>query len=408
MKIHIKIDTLKCIGISMLLFMFLYEITLKGSPSILSSRKVAFAIIICCFLLYNKSLVKNYSISSAYWGIFLITIAVIIHELILLMVFSIQSEYMILPRLIYFLLYSVFASFLWGNFYKSTDQLMISFVFVGIIQSFIVYGQLLSGAFRNFLNNYFQQVGNVEFLREQRATGLGAEAAALSITLFISLIACSYFILCYNNYKYIVAYVFILSATLSVARTGFYCGVLLGIYNLFRIIMKKGSFLQVIKTLFYLALILAVLIFFVGKYGDIERIQWILNWATKIFSQGSQEDSISRFMNMEVPPLDVSTYWGTGVFRGIGWNGINFQNDGGYFQNYFAMGLIWSILFYGILFVIILKTIFKIKNIEVKLLMLIFAAVLMVVEIKEPFVLKYVSVFSIMLMLNVILKKKEG
>ncbi|WP_204864747.1 hypothetical protein [Drancourtella massiliensis] len=285
---------------------------------------------------------------------------------------------------------------------------MISFVFVGIIQSFIVYGQLLSGAFRNFLNNYFQQVGNVEFLREQRATGLGAEAAALSITLFISLIACSYFILCYNNYKYIVAYVFILSATLSVARTGFYCGVLLGIYNLFRIIMKKGSFLQVIKTLFYLALILAVLIFFVGKYGDIERIQWILNWATKIFSQGSQEDSISRFMNMEVPPLDVSTYWGTGVFRGIGWNGINFQNDGGYFQNYFAMGLIWSILFYGILFVIILKTIFKIKNIEVKLLMLIFAAVLMVVEIKEPFVLKYVSVFSIMLMLNVILKKKEG
>lgn len=72
------------------------------------------------------------------------------------------------------------------------------------------------------------------------------------------------------------------------------------------------------------------------------------------------------------------------------------------------MGLIWSILFYGILFVIILKTIFKIKNIEVKLLMLIFAAVLMVVEIKEPFVLKYVSVFSIMLMLNVILKKKEG
>lgn len=407
MKIHIKIDTLKSIGMSVLLFMFLYEITLKGSPSILSSRKLALAIIIFIFLLYKKSLIKSIYITSAYRGISLITIAVIVHELILIMIFSVQSQFIILPRLIYFLLYSVLASYLLAIFYNSINQVMISFVISGVVQSFIVYGQLLSGAFRNFLNNYFQQVGNVEFLREQRATGLGAEAAALSIILFIALIACSYFILCFNDYKYIVAYVFILSATLSVARTGFYCGVLLGIYVLLRITIKKGSFLQVIKTLFYLALIVSVLIFFIGKYGDAERIQWILNWATKIFSQGRQEDSFNRFMNMDVPPLDISTYWGTGVFRGFGWNGIDFQNDGGYFQSYFAMGLIWSILFYVIIYFTILKTILKIKNIELKILMLILMAVLMVIEIKEPFVLKYVSVFSIMLMLNVILKKKE-
>ena len=191
---HSVIDTL-------VLFFFIYEIQILNTPSIFSTRKMALFYIgvkVIFDLYTKKTIVIPKIIKKTSSRIVLVVAYTIFHLLFLILVngFDENGSYVI-NRVIYFLIYVPVGSILFTLYFSDSFRFMKALINSILIQSTIIFGQFLLSDFRIFLDKYFVSTGNVSYLRENRANGLGAEGAALSLTLF-----CGMFLIGYLFQKY--------------------------------------------------------------------------------------------------------------------------------------------------------------------------------------------------------------
>lgn len=396
-----------------LLFLYLFEFELLGTTSLLSSRKLAFMLVIFIYILVflkNKGNSFTESHLKEFSTIFVFLIYILGYLLFLILIYGIvdDSTY-IYPRLIYFLLYSILGSLLFSKIFNKVDHFLNGLIIAVFIQSTIVYLQFISPDIRSFFKNTFVEQGNISYLRENRASGLGAEGATLSLLLFSGLFACGYFIIKNQKIIYMLLYIYILISILLVARTGLY----IGLINLFIILLlsyKKDKsikyFMNFGKYLTIIISSLTMLWFILLKYIDEQRINKIFDWTSSLFNDGLNEGSVQAISKMVIPELTIETLFGTGITRGESGLGTIIQHDSGYIQAYFAFGLINSILFYIIIYLLLFILIKKINNKLMKTYLYFYLIILIVVEVKEPFIFKYMLPF-ILMTITLLYRKNE-
>lgn len=384
---------------SLIIFMFIYEFSIINTPSILSSRKLSILIVTIYLLLKNDF--KDYSnrfkfkiyYKRPYILISLILVYILGYLLFLKSIYmSVEESQYILARMLYFILYFILGTQLFTKYFKSINDFLKSLIIANIIQSSVVYGQFLFIGFRNFLYKTFESTGNISYLRTDRANGLGAEGANLSILLFCGLFACGYFIIKNKkiNSKLIISYMYILFATMLVGRTGF----VLGVINILIIIifMSRWDFNRITITCIKIAIVsFFVLVIFntvIENYVEIERFEKILTWSQSIFKSGFNDRSFVHLSNMDIPKISMETIIGTGIYRGTSTMGTVIQHDGGYIQSYFSMGLFNSLIFYCGLYIFFLKMISKVYDNNIRKYFFILFIILGIMEFKEPFTIK--------------------
>lgn len=378
---------------SLISFFYIYDIGINSLPTLVSSRKIVlFGLIIYFFI--NKQFIK---IDKKFLVFFLIIIFLGIYIFLILFTSNTFShENSILSRYIYFVLYGLIGSYLIMNIFNSLDTFLNCVKYAGVYQSFIIFCIFSFEAVREFCNNNFINEGNISFLRAtDRGTGLGAEGAYLTILLFLSIICCIYFILKKVNIINNILVICILSvASFIVGRTGLYATILIIMYFVVKEIFTKHNL--TIKTIIIFLVSIVLIIFsiiLVLKLSQSnERIEKIIRVFSGILNFEEGDRSINMLKQMEIPQFNVNFLFGYGIYRGI-INGINFQNDMGYIQSYFSMGIIGSVVFYGYILYYLKYCLRKIRSTDknIYLLLRLLLLVLIVIEIKEPFFIKGIT-----------------
>lgn len=378
-----------------IIFLFIFDISLINLTNMLSTRKVILVLLLFYWILsIHKFSILNKTSTKMYF-IFFINLMILLWLFILSLGwdFSSEAEY-IHSRVIYFIIYSLVGSVLVAHFFKSMNEFIYAIILAMIFQSIIVFSQFSFESIRVFMESTFENSGNIAYTRTDRANGLGAEGAYLSLLLSTGLFFCSYFIIIRSKIelKYILPYLIILLATMLTGRTGLYIGLSIslgiGAYLLF-----KGFGRYLIKIVPIIILAFFTLSFFSERVGiDQERIDGISQWATNLFDEGLDERSVNHFMNMDIPSISNEMLLGTGVYRGITSNNTSIQHDSGYIQMYTGLGLIFSVIFYLSLFVFLLMLLKDVEGKKLKLFLGIYIILIFIVEVKEPFIFKYMPV----------------
>lgn len=109
------------------------------------------------------------------------------------------------------------------------------------------------------------------------------------------------------------------------------------------------------------------------------------------FLFSGHDASVSDLATMPVPPLSMSTFFGTGLISTTD-AGNPSGHDSGFVQVYFAMGLIHAIVFYAIYAMVLLR----LFRWQPTLLQCLLAGIFFIIELKEPYLFKYSTLFVLM------------
>ena len=111
-------------------------------------------------------------------------------------------------------------------------------------------------------------------------------------------------------------------------------------------------------------------------------------------------------LKMNLPELSPELLYGAGYGRGLSLTGVNVQNDIGYVQRIFSLGIFFGIMFYLINFICFWKISSKVKKKEFRFYYRILILVLFVLELKEAFFYYYLVPSMILLIGFVAIREK--
>jgi hypothetical protein len=380
---------LKCI----ITFLFIFDITILGNSTLFSSRKVIFILLIFYYLV-SKSKSKLIGEYRLYFSIlFIVNVLIILWLINLSLVWTINANASpVFSRELYFIIYVIVGPILLSSLFQNLKEFCKVVIYVMTIQAAIVFGQFLFEEVRVFLNATVHSSGNISYLRRDRATGVGAEGANLSVLLASGLYYYSYYMLFKQkvNFRVITIYFFILCATFLAARTGFYLALINSIIVLIFLSFKHfgKNMIKIIPTFILFVFVIQTVI---EKLGIGKRVEAINTWITSLMRNGVGESSFSALLSMEVPRLTNETIVGTGIYRGTTSMGTVIEHDSGYVQMYSSMGLIFSVIFYTSLLLFMILLIKKIKHKYLKLYFTSYLIAVYVMEYKEPFIYYYMA-----------------
>lgn len=291
-------DILLQISRLILMFMFIYEFQLKEFPTFLSSRKIAFVIFFTIFLvkLCQKKYVINRQYISNIKPITIIMILISIYVLVINIFLPAVEGRSILSQMVYLIIYSLAAPVIFPCVYTSMEQLAQNVIWSNIIQSFIIYAQFCFVPIKELMHKYVVNSGNVSYLRADRAKGLGAEGALLSVLLFLGILMACYFIIFKREKKYFYPAVFMFIAGIPVGRTGVcLSAVILAITFIIYIITEKNK--QVIICACFMILETIAIMGFMRLNAGKEYFDWVVQRQLSIIVKGYKDDSIVQFIN---------------------------------------------------------------------------------------------------------------
>lgn len=349
--------------VSLILFFFVYDVQIKGVPTILSSRKWSLAIMIFFSVIHFKryygivlraphlanvtgAIYKKYLLGIVLVWLYSILIAIINERM--------GDSYVDFKNLFYFLIFSVIGPLFLSNVFQDKEELFDSLILVGILQSTIIYALLISAPLRELFDAHFQTDARFGYLSKNiKVLGLGSGGAALSVLLFLSMYSAGFFLL--NEKKIITStfsFIYILGASFFTGRTGLFAGIILFLIILtekMRHKMKASSFVKGVLVL--VGFLIAVSIALKYLSGNESLSAKVLN----SFKHLSISETLSRtndlsylyvISRMNYPDISAELLYGAGHGRGLSVTGVNVQNDIGYVQRIFSLGIFVGIIFY--------------------------------------------------------------
>jgi len=268
-----------------------------------------------------------------------------------------------------------------------------AFCVVTFIQSLFIIYSYLSPDFRLWTYQALIQGGNIPLTNGTRVAGFtNSSGASLSLIQSLGFFSALYCIRRTQLPTYLLCLTFmaivICVSTILTGRLGFFiCLALVPVF------VPKTSWQRIVRIVLATLLVISVLsiawkVAFPRIVNSVP-LSTTLNWAFEWVGEG-QLESLALLREMPIPPLTVSTVIGTGLVidpeTGLNASG----HDSGYIQNYYAMGLPLTVLFYGslVLFGIGLTGL-RYMDYHGSILLVL----MLIVEIKEPFVFKYVLPF---------------
>jgi len=389
----IKRGMLKEVYRVLMVFFFFFDISFIGLPSLISTRKIVFLLLLF-YALRNKLSVVPIFFEKWKW-LFTSIIIIFIYLVFISFVNGVVGNNMsTIPNFIYFIVYTLFGALLLANYFIDIYDFMGATIGAMLIQAAFVIIEFFSKTLRELVNAIIMPTGNVDYLTSVRGNGLGAEAANLTLLLFLGVFCCNFILINREvRLKYIISQVVMLAAMILVGKTGLIVSLGFIAYTIIVIMPKEGKIIPAIKTaIIFLALVILGILILRNIMSEAEFYRQF-NKFYNALTNFSSDESVNRFKGFLIPPLTFETIIGTGIIRGYTKSGLYLWNDSGYIQMYSAIGLIVAIIFYVILFGTMNKMIGDCKySADKKIINLfrMFLLVLMIVEIKEPFVFKYI------------------
>ncbi len=409
--------------VSIVFFFFLYDVQLKGLPSLLSSRKLAVLfLIVMSVIQYRKGkgiVLRIYRLNDGIGAIYknyLIGICCIWGYSILIAIFNsrLGNNYVDAKNLTFFLLYSVVAPFFFRYLFEDREALFKTLVYVGVIQSIIIYALFVFPGLRILFDKLFETDARFGYTSiNVKVLGLGSGGAALSVLLFLSLYSLGYFLF---DEKSVIAnsliFVFIFGAALFDGRTGFFAGILLGcvvVWMKLCMRMKKKAIAKLFTAILFVVFFMGVALGFAMKSETLsEKVIQTLSHIkiSETVNAHSSSSFLYVILKMNLPELSPELLYGAGYGRGLSLTGVNVQNDIGYVQRIFSLGIFFGIMFYLINFICFWKISSKVKKKEFRFYYRILILVLFVLELKEAFFYYYLVPSMILLIGFVAIREK--
>jgi hypothetical protein len=413
-----EMANIKRLLISSIFFFFVYDVQLKGLPTLFSSRKLALAFLVLFSVIHYRkkrgvllripvlnngkgAVYKNYLISVFFVWCYSVLIALFHNRM--------GESYVDAKNLAFFLMYSVVAPFFLKNLFSDREALFKTLIFVGRIQSTIVYALFVSSGLRGLFDQLFRTDARFGYTSANvKVLGLGSGGAALSVLLFLSLYSIGYFLFMeVNVISNTLMYVYILGASLLTGRTGFFAGILLGMIILWKRILLhiKGKTVLKMFSAFFVVVIIAGGAFGLAMRNDVlrDKIMQTLGHLkiSETISMRSDSSFIYFISKMNLPEPSLELIYGAGYGRGISLTGVNVQNDIGYVQRFFSLGLVFGTVFYLTNFICFWKMSLKIEELYFRFYYRVLIFILFILEFKESFFYYYL-VPSIVLLIGLI------
>lgn len=374
---------------SFLLFFILFDLSFTAFPS-LSTGKI-FILLLTMLMLIKRKYKKQ--INKKEFLIILSYFIVLIHVFFIYMINS-NPETTTIARIVYYLINSVYVSFLFTNLFDNKNDFLRTLSMVTFIQSCFVIISWFSVEYRILINQILVQGGNISLLSAKRPPGLMNSAGAkASVVLGIGTAVCLYLISLTKNKVEIMKYTIMMTigfiATFIIGRTGLVIFLFLSSAILFQ---KFKNILFNRKVFFLLGSAILLIVISIPFIPEemYQTIDQKVTWVDAEFSDGLlQSQTVNALKNMSIKDLNYDTLIGTSRIRLP-----DGQHDSGYIQNYHSMGLIISFFFYSLVLYHIMFLLINDKNSSFhrKTYWFLYALVigLFIAEVKEPFVLSYV------------------
>lgn len=407
----IKRGMLKKIYRALILFLFFFDISFIGIPSLISTRKIVFVFLVF-YAFRNKLRVVPDNLKK--WKVlFVSNIVILIYLFVISSIMGVLGNSMsAIPNFIYFMIYTLLGALFLANYFDNIYGFMEATIGAMWIQAIFVFVEFFSKAVRQAVSSIVIPTGNVDYVSSVRGNGLGAEAANLTLLLFLAVFCCNFIIINRGiRLKYIISQVVMLAAMILVGKTGLLVSFFFIAYTVMIVLPKTGKIIPAIKMtcIFSVLVILGVLILKnIMTEADFYRQFYKFYYAITDFSSN---DSVNRFKEFLIPPLTAETMIGTGIIRGYTKSGLYLWNDSGYIQMYSSIGLVFAIIFYSVLFGTIYKMIkdcvYSVDK-EIINFMRMYLLTLMIIEIKEPFVFKYVLPMFLLVIIMLIQRSNNN
>lgn len=383
-----------------IVFSIIYEVQLKGTSTMVTSRKLMLYLLVILFIFrYGRSLkikvdsfVDQFTLRIGVVGC-LIVVYVFAITLINSLIGNAEGT-LIFPRAVYFVMFGPLVWYLAKDYFDSFDEFMRALLIASMIQVVIVIFQYHVEPFAYFLDGHFTLDAHTTYLDAhkkyndmRRAVGLGAGDSLISIDLFLGSLSSIYLLFKKKlAAKYLVCYLVLLYGTVITGSIGTILTIFVfGAYCIYQAFILKNK-----KAL--LILLLAVVAVFICFLCVPDRLMEIKNsyiWGKieTLFGGNFAESRTARDLKEQtIAPLSIETFFGTGIYRGTSATGIICTSDFGYIQTYFGYGLVVAVVFYVSIFTAMFVSVKRMQDTNVKILMFLLAFSIAIAEIKEPYI----------------------
>ncbi len=378
---------------SLILFGIEFQIVIYGW---LSLRKIAFLVLCACFL---KGLFRRRGETKIPGEVLGLLLSMTVLFGYACLIYRLRSGHYgesfegvwFLPRNVLFLaLNAIVFPLLLADYFKDALQFCRAQWYITLFQAAVAVMGKLNKAFALYIyHNFYKDDGRFldGVMRGARVVCIDTGGATASVIFFAGLV-CALCLLFYdsrsNPYALLLQYCFVLFSLFFVGRTGLYlgtAGLILALGYLFIKKKRLSLWMSCVLTVM-LGLIAGYLFLAPESYMKAHYVRWI----GELFVKGAGEGStIATLAEMEVPPLTIETFWGTGIVYGIAHSGIRILHDSGYVRMYAALGIPGFLLYYGGLYGFYSALLLKIKRKRDKWVLWFLFLGVAVCEYKEPF-----------------------
>ncbi|WP_026664642.1 hypothetical protein [Butyrivibrio sp. FC2001] len=394
---------LKKIFLTLCLFFYFYEVRLKGVPAVLSSRKIEMVILILLFVINNRNgkvaFFKNLNRSTIliYKKYFISILVIWIYSIILAIINGRFAEgYVDAKNLGFYMAYSIVAPFFIWSIFDDAEHFCEVLSLVGVIQATFVYIISQSSGLRQFLDSTLELDTLATYsMQSVKVFGVGARGAAGSVIMFLSVYSLGYLILRgkqeVSNFIFMM---YILIASSMVGRTGFYFGIILFLILIIHKVRLRISTKTMLKLMTTTSVLLIIAVTISPRIVENKAIQERIGitsshlGADAVFSK-TEPSFVSDFLSMSHPELSLEWIVGSGHGRGISSSGADIQNDMGYIQRMYALGIIMAAFLYYTLYSTFSRLAKKMENQNIKKYYQLLLLFMFILELKEQFIYYY-------------------
>ncbi len=388
----------------LLLFCFLYEIVPLGVSTRLSTRKLAFVVMVFAFLcrcqyagvrkhvLAQRDILQLFcaevcvTVFSAGWIVWRASA----HQL--------DSGKILYANGVYFLLFTLIGSIVLVYIFRDFREFLCALTTVSLWQSALIFLQASSSAFRNWLAGHIYANSSIGF-QSVRASGVGASGSWVSVLLFFGVVASGYFVITEKKtVRHWVKILLMVFAQFLTGATGVYLSALYILYILY-VKSRDGKRFVGRAALYGTGMILlgVAALYMLKASGNQTLSDTIDQGFRKIFSKSAYITKtgggfFGAWSRMKSLPLSYETFWGYGLSRGDLGNGAYAHHDSGYVNRYIADGLFMAVVEYSTLLALMLVIWRKIQNKLTRRYFFFLILCLYGIEIKEGYFYQYVAV----------------
>lgn len=379
---------IKYLSLTFLLFGIEFDVPIIA---FITLRKLTFIMI---FLLYVANKYRQNSIrilrgtiveSLSIIGLFFYTI-IIVNEI------SKTSTYIGVyqpKNLIILLLYIVILPIILSTLYKNVSEFAQCQWYVTLFQSTIVLLGRIFLPFRRFIFFRFSYDDGrlLEGIENGiRSVGINLSGSSGSMILLVGLI-CGIYLFYHSHIKrkkrILFEYMIVMASLLFVGRAGLYLGVI-GITIVYIDCISRRD--PSAKLIIELAIVtISAVLVYIFLSPDSWGLRMWIRWVTEFSNLFGEGSAITVIRSMNIPPLTIETFFGTGMIYGITPSGLILNHDAGYVRMYTAIGLVGCVAYYGIIYGYYLSIVNKVKNKTDKRIYLFFLFAIIIGEMKEPF-----------------------